>query len=88
LIDDKSIIDLWNKMTLWTRPLWLDPLTWLEWEDDRLDLYEYVIRLPLYVTWWQINFQMISGGWQWTIDRVRIGVNGEPIDLFGYNNIL
>lgn len=88
LIDDKSIIDLWNKMTLWTRPLWLDPLTWLEWEDDRLDLYEYVIRLPLYVTWWQINFQMISGWWQWTIDRVRIGVNGEPIDLFGYNNIL
>ena len=88
LIDDKSIIDLWNKMTLWTRPLWLDPLTWLEWEDDRLDLYEYVIRLPLYVTWWQINFQMISDGGQWTIDRVRIGVNGEPIDLFGYNNIL
>ena len=88
LIDDKSIIDLWNKMTLWTRPLWLDPLTWLEWEDDRLDLYEYVIRLPLYVTWWQINFQMISEWWQWTIDKIRIGVNGEPIDLFGYNNIL
>lgn len=88
IIDDASIIETWVKMTLWTRPLWLDQLSWDKWEDSYLDLYEYVVRLPLYVSWWQINFQMVSNWWQWTIDRVRIGVNGEPIDLFGYNNIL
>lgn len=88
IIDDKSIIENWLKVTLWTRPIWLDQLIWLQGNDDTLDLYEYVIRLPLYISGGQINFSMVSDGWQRTIDRVRIGVNGEPIDLFGYNNIL
>lgn len=88
VIDDSAIIESGAKMTLWTRPIWLDPLSWLKWGDKSLNLYEYVIRLPLYLSWWQINFSMVSDWWQWTIDRVRIWVNGEPIDLFGYNNIL
>ena len=88
IIEDDAIIESGVRITLWTRPIWLDQLAWDNDGTPWVDLYEYVVRLPLYISGWQINFQMISDWWQRTLDRVRIGVNGEPIDLFGYNNIL
>lgn len=88
IIEDDAIIESGVRITLWTRPIWLDQLAWDNDGTLWVDLYEYVVRLPLYISGWQINFQMISDWWQRTLDRVRIGVNGEPIDLFGYNNIL
>lgn len=88
IIEDDAIIESGVRITLWTRPIWLDQLAWDNDGTSWVDLYEYVVRLPLYISGWQINFQMISDWWQRTLDRVRIGVNGEPIDLFGYNNIL
>lgn len=88
IIEDDAIIESGVRITLWTRPIWLDQLAWDNDGTSWVDLYEYVVRLPLYISGWQINFQMISDWGQRTLDRVRIGVNWEPIDLFGYNNIL
>jgi hypothetical protein len=51
-------------------------------------LYEYVARIPLYVTWSTINFSLYSKGWTWTLDKARIGVNGQPTDVFWFANIV
>lgn len=88
LITDDMIIETKMKETLWINPIWVDTLTGSTDNEDGVDVYEFVCRIPLYATGSKINFQMKSTGWTWILHKAKIGVNKEEIDVFGYANII
>lgn len=85
-ITDDNITQTAVKETLWTRAIWVDTLTWES--DSPTDVYNFVARIPLYVTGTNINFQLKSTGGTWILHKARIDVNKESIDVFGYSNII
>lgn len=85
-ITDDMIIESKMKETLGTRPIGVDTLTGST--VDEVDLYQFVARIPLYSTGSTISFRMVSTGWVWILQKARIDVNKESIDVFGYNNIV
>lgn len=86
LITDSMIIETKVVETLWVRPIWTDTLTGdiIEW----IDLYQFIARVPLYVTWSTILFRMYSTGWTWILHKARIDVNTESIDVFNSSCIV
>lgn len=85
-IDDTKIINNTTpSQTLGTRPIWVDGLTG-DSEDD-VPMYSYLIRVPLYSTWQSISVNMSSEWGIWMLEKMRIWVNWEPIDVFSYANI-
>lgn len=88
LITDDMIIQSKPKETLGTSVIWVNSLTWSTDVDSWLDVYQFVARIPLYVTGSTISFSMKSTGWTWILHKARIDVNAESIDVFGYNNIV
>lgn len=84
-ITDVNITDLTAAQTLGTRPIGIDTLTWT---GSSVDLYPFIVRVPLFATGNSINFGLNSSEWIWVLHKARIWVNQQPIDVFGYNNIL
>lgn len=85
-IDDTKIINNnQSSQALWTRPIGIDSLTGDSEED--IPMYDYLIRVPLYSTGESISINMSSEWWIWILEKMRIGVNWEPIDVFSYANI-
>lgn len=85
-IDDTKIINSnQSSQALGTRPIGIDSLTGASEED--IQIYDYLIRVPLYSTWPEISINMSSEWWIWMLEKMRIGVNGETIDVFSYANI-
>jgi hypothetical protein len=85
-IDDTKIINNnQSSQALGIRPIGIDSLTGNQ-EDD-IQIYDYLIRVPLYSTWPEISVNMSSEWWIWILEKMRIWVNGEPIDVFSYANI-
>jgi hypothetical protein len=68
------------------RPLWLDPIWWLNTGND-LKLYPFTIKVPMYQ-----YLSTIAVNISWTIqfifEKLTINVDGQPVELFNYNNIL
>jgi len=87
LITDDMIIQSKPKETLWVRPIWVDWLTGST-SDEWIDMYQYVARIPLFATGSKINFQLKSTWGSRTLDKARIAVNGESVDVFGFANII
>ncbi len=85
-ISDSNITDTSTVETLGTRPIWVDTLTGTasEW----IELFPFIVRVPLYATGNTINFGMSSEAGVWVLHKARIWVNKEPIDVFWYQNIL
>lgn len=73
--------------TIGTSILGSAPLTGGEDTSD-IELYQYRIRLPMYATGNDIAINMSSTGGTWTLNKARINVDKEPIDVFYYENIL
>jgi hypothetical protein len=44
--------------------------------------------VPLYASGNDIAINMSSTGGVWTLQKARISVEQEPIEVFNYNNIL
>lgn len=88
VIDDSNIdIWMWVMKTIGSSVLWSTPLTWGEDTSD-IDLYQYRIRLPMYATGNDVAISMSSTGGTWTLNKARISVDKEPIDVFYSDNIL
>lgn len=85
-ITDTNITNTTIVDTLWVRPIWNDTLTWESSED--IEIYNYIARIPLYSTWSNISVSMESTWWIRMLDKMRIWVNWEPIDVFWYANIV
>lgn len=73
--------------SLGTWSIWVTPLTGNEDTTD-IDLYQYSVRIPLYASWNDIAINMSSIGGVWTLQKARISVEQEPIEVFNYSNIL
>lgn len=86
MITDDMIVQTKPRETLWVRPIGVDTLTWSQ--STWIDLYEFIARVPLYVTGSRISFGMKSTGWSWILSKASIGVNKEAIDVFWYMNIV
>lgn len=68
--------------TLWTATLWWSDLQ--QW----LALYPFVVRLQSYNYLSTISLNMSASWVQRIFEKIRISINGQPIELFSYNNIL
>jgi len=88
LITDNMITETKPSETLWVNPIGIETLTWSLDDEDWVDIYSYVARIPFYSTGSTINFEMKSSGWSWTIDSARIMVNSQSIEVFRYANIV
>lgn len=69
------------------QPLSTEPMTGPE-DNSWERLYSFSIRVPLYNTGTDIAINLSSLWWQWIVEQMRIWVQGEPIDVFGYWSIL
>lgn len=87
VINDASLTSTVERDTLGSRVIWVDPISWERITED-VTLYDYTVRIPLFATWSTINVNMSSSWWSRTLDKMRIWVNWEPIDVFNYSNII
>jgi hypothetical protein len=62
-------------------------LTWPE-VSEEINMYRYTIRIPCYGTGSDVSFNMSSTGGVWILEKARISVDKQPIELFNYENIL
>jgi len=85
-ISDDNITSTTVVETLGTRPLGIDTLTGTA--SEEIELFPFIVRVPLYATGNTINFGMSSESGVWILQKVRMWVNAEPIDVFGYENII
>jgi hypothetical protein len=51
-------------------------------------LYRYSVRIPMYTMFNDISVNMSSTGWQRILEKMRISVEQQEVDLFNYQNIL
>lgn len=68
------------------RPLWLDPIWWLNTGND-LKLYPFTIKVPMYQ---YLSTIAVNISWtvQFIFEKITINVDGQPVELFNYNNVL
>lgn len=86
ITDDNITINSVMK-SLGTSSIGIRPLTW--WEDNTdIEMYQYSVRVPMYASGNDIAINMSSTGGVWTLQKARISVEQEPIEVFNYNNIL
>lgn len=73
--------------TIWVSSIWVLPLGW--WEDTSwIDMYQYTIRVPMYWTGTDIAINMKSTGWVRTLQKARVSIEQQEVEVFNYNNIL
>lgn len=74
---------------LWISVLWGSPLWEEEWDSETdLPLYPFTVRIPFFARGATIQWQLESSWVQWIIEKVRINVNAEAIDVFTFDNII
>lgn len=69
--------------TLWTEPLWASTVSW-----DEVPLYPFSIRVPFFARWSMIHVNLKSVWVQRIFDQMSISVQGEPINVINFSNIL
>lgn len=75
--------------TIWTTTVWSTILWGWEWVDSDIDLYEYLIRIPMYNSGSNIQINMYSSSNPnvWTLDKIKISKENDVFDLFPTANI-
>jgi hypothetical protein len=86
-ITDANIDYSVSYKTIWSASVWSLPLWW-EQQGDETKIYLYSVRIACYITWQNISLKLSSEWWTRTIDRVRIGIEWQPIDVFYTNQYL
>lgn len=87
---DDLIVSTEDSILLWNKPIWVNSLsTNKKWEEE-LELYRYVARLPLYVSWKEIQVKLSSNeeNFAWTYEWCNIWLDVESFELFDNNFIL
>ena len=73
---------------LWISVLWVSSLWEEEWDaESDLQLYPFTVRVPFFARGYNIQWQLQSSWVQWIIEKVRVNVDAEPIDVFDFSNI-
>ena len=86
--DDNINIDD-ETWAIWVNPVWVDPLGSID-SDAETDLllYPFRVRVQLFERGENIAFKLQSTWVQWILEKARVDVNGEPKEVFYYENIL
>lgn len=76
-------------ISLGESPLWQISIGGWQTTSTQVDLYKYMIRLPLMELSSNVSIRMTSSSSSlvWTLDRISLEVDEESEDLFYYNNI-
>lgn len=87
IIEDTHL-DTNESHSLWIGALWTD-MIWASHDDsNELSLYPFHVRLPLFVRWKEIAFNISSTNTQRILAGIRVDVNAETIDVFNFWNII
>lgn len=75
--------------TIWALPIGTDTIWWGSWSTEEIDLSEYLIRIPLYTSWPNIQVRMYSEDNPnvFTLDKIKINYGTETMDIFSTANI-
>jgi len=88
-IDDTFTTWASSSLTIWNTPIWVKTIGWWvgTWED--IDLFQYLIRIPMVYSWPNIQVRMYSEDNPnvWTLDKIRINYQNESLDIFPEANI-
>ena len=88
ITDDALDFDA-ESLTLWVTALGIDTLGASASDSgDSLPMYPFTVRIPFFNRGATIAVDMQSIGVQWIVEKYRINVEGEPVEVFTYNNIL
>ena len=97
-IVDGEVVWWWNitdanaNVTTSSSSLWVTPIgtQWLTWPTSTtdIDLYRFSVRVPLYQSGTYIAINLSSTWWQWIVERIRIWIQWEPIDVYASWSIL
>ncbi len=89
IIDDDFIDANTASLTIWSREIGTLPVWWWSWSDTEIDLFNYLIRIPLYSSGSNIKIRMYSNSNPnvWSMDKIKISRENEVIDLFPTANI-
>jgi len=86
-----STITAGTSSPVWTTTIWTTSIWWWlssqPW--DEIDLYPYLIRIPMYTSWPNIQIRMYSEDNPniWTLDKIKISRDDESMDIFPTLNI-
>lgn len=74
--------------SIWSQPIWLYWL-WSSSSTDDVELYPYLIRLPVSTSWPNIEIRMYSDSQPnvWTLDKATIHYDELSVDIFALGNI-
>lgn len=89
VIDDDFIdVTSWP-VTIWSHPIWTEPIWGWIWSWADIDLFQYLIRIPMYDSWPNIQVRMYSSTNPnvWTLDKIKISRETDVMDLFPIANI-
>lgn len=86
-ITDDNIDITSTVKTLWLTPIWSNTM-WSNTQSEGIDMYRYSIRIPCYGSGSDISVNMSSTGWVWTLEKMRVSVEKEVIEVYNYWNIL
>lgn len=89
VIDD-TFIDVFGwSVTIWSNPIWTETIGWGTGSDSDIDLFQYLIRIPMYSSWPNIQIRMYSetNPNVWTLDKIKISRENDVMDLFPVANI-
>lgn len=88
ITDDFIDITGWS-ITIWTVWIWLKAIGWWTSTWNDIDLFQYLIRIPMYDSWPNIQVKMSSNSNPnvWTLDQIKISREEETIDFFPTDRI-
>lgn len=74
---------------IWITSIWVDPLwvgVWDSW--SWLPMYKFIVRLPLYDRFENMQMALESDGVQWILEKMTVDLQWEAVDVIPYGNIL
>lgn len=85
-VTDAHINTNYSPLSLWVSALWVEPIG-ASTEEEWIKLYPYTIRVPFYARWSTISVNLKSTWVQRIFEKMRISVNGEPVQVIDFSNI-
>lgn len=88
-ITDAHINEDNETWAIWVNPIGVDPLGSLSSDSESdLLLYPFRVKVQMFARGENIAFNLQSTWVQWILEKARVNVEWEPIDVFYYDNIL
>lgn len=72
-----------SEETIGTSMIW-----WWVWWIEPTALYPYTVKLPMFARGYTIQVKLMSTGVQRQFEKLRIDVDGEPKEMFYFNDII